>query len=338
MYRRVRGWWLVGLFVGMGLAWLPWQVGKLRVWYAARQFRQADEPQRRLYRAEQLVQLGPAGRLRLQQIVAQADTLDPASWEAFRKHLAGAADGPGPLAVLAAMWEGWPQYPDAVQEALLRDLLPKSLQHNELQQCCREAVAAALRSPAVMVRRAAAPWATHPQLQLTQELMPLLEDAEASVRRAALFAVVTAEDAVRLLPDEELFRWLHDPDAGVRRICYDALVARQRSEADIDLGRRLTHPAPVERLKLLADLRYDDLVPDPEPWLYLLAQDREPAVRVGAVRVVAELRAARRVDCPAWVGAAVNREPDPTVRRIMLYYQQLPQQRWTGGVRPAGGP
>ena len=37
--------------------------------------------------------------------------------------------------------------------------------------------------------------------------------------------------ASRSSADEDLFRWLHDPDESVRKVCHDALVSRDRTEA-----------------------------------------------------------------------------------------------------------
>ena len=65
----------------------------------------------------------------------------------------------------------------------------------------------------------------------------------------------------------------------MRAICHDVLVSHERTEAEISLGRRLTNPDPGERLKLLLDLRYNELLRDPEPWLERLGRDIEPAVR-----------------------------------------------------------
>ena len=99
-------------------------------------------------------------------------------------------------------------------------------------------------------------------------------------------------------------------------MCRDALVGRDRSDADIDLGRRLTDPDPLERLDLLLDLRYGRDVPDPEPWLERLARDPEPAVRAGAARVAVEVTAERRLACPPWVGGVAGADPDGTVRHL----------------------
>jgi hypothetical protein len=170
----------------------------------------------------------------------------------------------------------------------------------------------------------------HPDIKLQTEVVPLLAAPEPEVRALALFAVASAADA--LISDEELCRWLHDVDAGVRKVCRDALVARNRSDAEIALGRQLTHSDPTERLKLLLDLRYD--VADPEPWLERLSHDPEPAVRAGAARVAVEFATAHKLACPSWVGHIADADVHPTVRFVAAYYRGLPVG---GAVLPVGG-
>ena len=154
--------------------------------------------------------------------------------------------------------------------------------------------------PSVTARLTAIRAVMNPQMALRGEIIPLLSAAEPEVRRASLFAVgpATEADAV-VIGDEELFHWLHDTDSGVRTLCREALVSRGRSEAEIALGRRLVDPDAGERLKLLLDLRYDDDVADPEPWLERLSHDADPGVRAGSVRVIMELIAERRTALPA---------------------------------------
>jgi HEAT repeat protein len=175
-------------------------------------------------------------------------------------------------------------------------------------------------------------------VKMRTEVVPLLGDPEAEVRRAALVAVATAGEGEPLVADEDLFRWLHDPDEGVRKVCHGALVSRDRTEAEIGLGRRLTNPDARERLKLLPDLRFADEVADPEPWLERLSRDIEPAVRAGAARVAVEVAGERRQSCPAWVARIADADPDPTVRRVARYFRSVPLRVATGEIRPVGGP
>jgi hypothetical protein len=180
--------------------------------------------------------------------------------------------------------------------------------------------------------------ALHPEVKLRTEVVRLLADTEAEVRRAALVAVATTADGEVLVPDEDLFRWLHDPDESVRKLCRDALVSRDRTETEIRFGGRLTDPDALERLKLLLDLRYDDELSDPEPWLERLSRDIEPAVRAGATRAAVELTCERRLGCPHWVRRVAEADPDPTVRLVARYFQSVPLRAATGELRPIGGP
>jgi hypothetical protein len=173
---------------------------------------------------------------------------------------------------------------------------------------------------------------------MRRETIQLLADPAAEVRAAALVATAMPGDGAPLVSDEDLFRWLHDPDDGVRTICRDALVNRDRTEVEIALGRRLTNPDPRERLMLLIDLRYGNELADPEPWLERLSRDIEPAVRAGAARVAVEIRGDQRLSSPAWVDRVADTDPDPTVRRVAAYFRGLSHLVGIGTIRPAGGP
>jgi HEAT repeat protein len=179
--------------------------------------------------------------------------------------------------------------------------------------------------------------ALHPDVKMRSELLHLLTDSEPRVRGAALFGVASVTDGEQVIADEELFRWLHDPDESVRKVCYDALVSRDRSETEISLARRLSNPDPSERLKLLFDLRYEDDIPDPEPWLERLSRDQEPAIRAGATRVVLEVMADRKQNCPGWVARVTDADPDPTVRRVAGYFRRELVHS-TNDLRPASAP
>jgi hypothetical protein len=68
-----------------------------------------------------------------------------------------------------------------------------------------------------------------------------------------------------------------------------------------------------------------------------LSRDRDPAVRVGAARVILEVMAERKQGCPAWLSRITDADPDPTVRRVASYFRR--ELTLTGGmVRPAGAP
>src|SRR5262249_5926335 len=69
--------------------------------------------------------------------------------------------------------------------------------------------------------------------ELLELVLPLLRDSRAEVRREALRAVGLKD---KLISDEDLLAWLHDPDKEVQRLCENALRWRGRSEMDIKLG------------------------------------------------------------------------------------------------------
>jgi HEAT repeat protein len=200
----------------------------------------------------------------------------------------------------------------------------------------RELVAAGLASADPETRALSVRLALHASLKLHAAVVPLLADPEATVRRAALVAVATGGEP--LVADEDLFRWLHDPDAGVRAICHDVLVSHERTETEISLGRRLANPDSRERRKLLHDLRDNESLADPEPWLERLSRDTEPAIRAGAARVAAEIAIDRRRSCPSWIDRIADADPDQTVRRVAVFFRGMPARAAAGEIRPAGGP
>lgn len=118
--------------------------------------------------------------------------------------------------------------------------------------------------------------------------------------------------------DEDLFRWLNDPDLEVRAHCEAALATRGLDGDQVTAARRLTHPDAGERLKLLVDLRWGrDTVHDPGPWLERLSRDADPAIRAGAARVACECRLA----FAGWLDRLATEDPDGTVREIATHYR-----------------
>lgn len=327
---------LVVVLAAVG-AWAGANATALRVRYAAHRFTAAATDEERASWADALAAHGDAGLPRLVEFVKAGDPAQcPAAAAALERHLDALPEGdPRAVNLCGQVLQTFPGSGEATPAAVL-GLLPTVLKRagGVHAMRCREVVAAGLRMPATPARLLAVRVAMHPRVKMRTDLVPLLSAAEPEVRRAALFAVGPATDDEPVIGDEDLFRWLHDPDEGVRKGCSDALVSRGRTDAEIGLGRRLTHPEPGERLKLLLDLRYDDDVADPEPWLERLSRDAEPAVRAGAARVAVEVAADRKLVAPVWVGRLADADPDPTVRRVAAYFRTLP----TVGVRPAGGP
>src|SRR5262249_33192077 len=118
----------------------------------------------------------------------------------------------------------------------------------------RELVRQGLGHPVVEQRVSAVGLALRQDVGLLAAVVPLLNDPAAEVRRAAVLAVGPHASAIG---DEDLIHWLHDPDAQVRVLCRTALRGRGLRERDVEMGWLLTHPDPLERMKLFRELNED---------------------------------------------------------------------------------
>jgi hypothetical protein len=290
--------------------------------------------------AGQLANLGPTGQTKLVEFIQSGDVpCRDAAAAVLDSYLAALPDGDRRAVPLAGqILDSFSKTDDAGRKAVL-GLTTNVLKRtgNTYAAKCRDTIALGLKMTDTDTRVLAIRLALHPDIRMRVDLLPLLTDPDPRVRGAALFGVATANDGEQILADEDLFRWLHDPDAGVRKVCYDALVSWGRTETEINLARRLSDPDSGERLKLLYDLRYEDDVIDPEPWLERLSRDQEPALRAGAARVFLEVMAERKLSCPAWVARVSDGDPDPTVRRIAAYFRKALMYT-ANQVRPASAP
>ena len=334
---------LLGLALALAAAgtWAGLNASALKCRYAVHKLKAAGTDEERAKWADDLAARGDDGLPKLLDLL----TSDDARWcaaaaGALDRHLAKLPDGdPRAVTLGGEVLDLFPRCREPGRRAVL-GMVAGMLKRNGAADPakCRAVVAAGLAMPAAEDRLAAIRLAMHPTVKMRADLVPLLSAPEAEVRRAALFAVGPATDDDPVLGDEELFRWLHDADDGVRKVCYDALVSRGRSEPEIALGRRLAHPDPAERLKLLLDLRYDDDVADPEPWLERLGRDPDPAVRAGAARVAVEVAAERQQPTPVWVGRLADADPYLTVRRVAGFYRSQPTTKSAAGpVQQTGG-
>jgi hypothetical protein len=313
----------------------------LRAYWAARQLRVASTDEARDRAADRLTALGGHGLARLVEFICAGDESSrAAAARAIARRIESTADAHPWAETAAQRLEGGMAGADGPGQRAILELVPKLLARTGPGGIdrCRGVVAAALASADVSVRAHAVRLTLHPEIKMRREAVPLLADPAAEVRAAALIAAAMPGEGEPLIPDEDLFRWLHDPDEQVRIVCHGALVSRDRTEAEIALGRRLTHPDPRQRLMLLLDLRHDDELADPEPWLERLSRDIEPGVRAGAVRAAVEIRGERRLGYPAWVGRVAETDPDPTVRRVAAYFRGVPLPGAIGTIRPTAGP
>lgn len=204
---------------------------------------------------------------------------------------------------------------------LLPDLLPAGGVEGEAK--ARIVVAAALKSHSSELRFQGIKLAARAELNLLPTLLPLLDDPEADVRGAAMLALGPIREGGAgaekpLISDDDLLRFLHDPDPEVRRICEMSLRSRGLRERDVRLGKMLVNPDPMDRLQLLIDLPGEEEI-GLARWLQRLSNDPDSAVRAGAARVAAE----RHVDFAERLEQMMREDPDSTVRKIAEHYRKL---------------
>ena len=155
--------------------------------------------------------------------------------------------------------------------------------------------------------------ALYPGMDLLEDIVPLLADPSAEVRRAAVLVVGPAEQAVR---DEALLPCLHDPDTEVRRLSELALRGRGLRPEHVKLGRTLTDPDPTVRLQVLDLLRRTPEL-DAGIWLRRLSHDPSPAVRAAAMRAMCQQTT---VDLTDRIDQMARDDPSPTVCLLARYY------------------
>jgi hypothetical protein len=190
----------------------------------------------------------------------------------------------------------------------------------EVVASIRELTRTCLRSDEPPCRVRAVQLALQPDVQLLEEVVPLLNDPDAGVRRAAMLAVGTAS---KVILEDALLPSLHDPDAEVRQLCEKALIARGSTRENIQLGRLLTDPQPLRRLEVLGPLaRRSEL--DSALWLRRLSYDPNPAVRVAALRAMSEQAPG---DFKDRIDEMAQRDPSPTVCDVARRYLKLLQRR-----------
>lgn len=313
------------LAVAGGVA--AWQWKAIQTHFTAGKFHSATTPEERTAVAEQLLASGEPG---ISQLVEVFRTGGPdectAVAAAVTNHLRDVpADDPRTAAVCRPFLAACGSFNPAGTDAALA-LIPLFLRCGEpnVTDPCREIVKAALggANKTAAVRFAGT-------LGLKAEVVPLLDDPSAEVRRAAMAAVGPAGVGTPVIESEELFRWLNDPDAEVRLLCEAALSTRGLEPEQIDAGRKLAHPDPGVRLSLLIDLQRNRAAfRDPGPWLERLSRDPDPAVRAGAARVAYE----SKLEFTAWLDRLAN-DPDGTVRRIAAYHKQRAEELKQAGFR-----
>jgi hypothetical protein len=148
---------------------------------------------------------------------------------------------------------------------------------------------------------------------MLSQVVPLLKDSAAAVRKTALLAVGPAPE---LMSDDQLLPLLHDPDDEVQSLCELTLRSRGLPDNHILLARLITDPRPGARLQVLQHLQTAaDL--EPGVWLRRLCQDPAAAVRAAAARAAVALPQADLRDC---LQEMARQDPSLTVRQLAGYY------------------
>jgi hypothetical protein len=297
-----------------------WQRERLWIWYCAERLERAADDRRGAW-ADRLAAAGEPAVPTLLGFFGHDDPGVCAAARAGVERLIAdwPADDPRRLAFARRFADAEPRFSTPGRSAAL-DLLPAVLAcgDEDVAKKAKGMVATAAKSESVDLRIQAVATALRPDVDALDEIVPLLKDPEAEVRRAAVLALAPVRDgATAVVTDEELLHCLHDRDPEVRRLCEMGLRSRGRSPRDIYLGRRYTAPDSAERQKLLLDLSDEEGL-DVTVWLERLTHDPDPAVRAGAVRVAVE----RRADLRDRLEQMSRSDPDGTVRRITDYYRK----------------
>jgi hypothetical protein len=195
-----------------------------------------------------------------------------------------------------------------------------------LIEACRTLARASLTDSMEANRLLAVQLAQRPELRLLAEIVPLLRDNSAAVRRAALLALGPAPE---IIGDDHLLYWLTDPDADVRQLCEIALRGRGLQENHIRLARLIADRRPATRLQVIDNLRKaPDL--DPGAWLRRLSHDPVPAVRAAAVRAASNQAQTGLVDR---IEQMAQNDPSPTVQQVARYYLSCQRLSSSSGSR-----
>ena len=297
----------------------------LETWYFAYRLERASEPERQAW-ADKLVRMDEPAVPRLLGCLRKDDIhLCTTARDSLEKLLAAwGPNDPRSAEMADRFFDAHSTYSLAGQIAALQ-MLPELLDNNGVETAAkaRLIVSTALKDKTAELRYLGIAVATRAELNLLSAVVPLMDDPEAKVRQAAMSVLGPLREGSAgaeqpLISQDELLRWLHDPDPEVRRICEMSLRgSRGRSERDVRFGRMLTDPDPMERLNLLLDLPDEDV--DLAVWLKRLSEDPNSAVRAGAARVAVE----RRVDFADRLEQMTQTDPDGTVRKIAELYRKL---------------
>lgn len=151
------------------------------------------------------------------------------------------------------------------------------------------------------------------QDDLLRQIVPLVRDADAAVRKAAVVALGAQPN---LLGEDDLLPLLHDPDAEVQVVTELALRSRGLDDDHLQLARWISDQRPQARMQVLHHLRRTaDL--EPGVWLRRLMADPTPAVRAAAVRASSDQLSPELAD---QLRELSRHDSSPTVRELAGYY------------------
>jgi hypothetical protein len=322
---------VIGVLLILAVAggYMAFQWNGISARFTASQFRSASNDEARTELAAKLLASGDVG---IAQLVETLRSGTPEQCHAVATVVTQylnelPPDDPKYVAVCRPFLAACDSFSDTGKEAAF-DLIPDLIRcpDPDAVERCRVLVKCGLGASSREVKARSVRWAAAPSFGMKAELVPLLDDPSAEVRRAAMLAVGPLSAGGLVIETEELFRWLNDPDAEVRVLCEAALSTRGLEPSQIEAGRKLTHPEASERLTLLLDLQRGTAFRDPGPWLERLSHDADPAVRAGAARVACESQLA----FTPWLDR-LTVDPDPTVRQIVGYHRNRAE-----GIRQAG--
>jgi len=294
--------------------------------YYAYRFEHAPEAERPAW-LDKLVGMGDASVPRLLGFLRKNDgNLCAAARSGLEKSLTQwGPNDPRSRALGDRLLEEHPSFSTAGQMVALQ-LLPELLDSKNVETAAkaRTIVAESLKDKVAELRFLGISVASRPELNLLPSVVPLMDDPDANVRRAALLVLGPVRETGAggaeqpLVSSDDLLRWLHDPDPEVRNICEMSLRSSGRGlrDRDIRMGRMLKNPDPMERLKLLLALPMEEDL-NLKAWLRRLSEDPDSAVRAGAARLAAD----RRVDFAERLEQMTQTDPDGTVRKIAEYYR-----------------
>jgi hypothetical protein len=302
---------LIGILGGVG--W--WQRRPVLAWYCVKQLGQANEESRSDWAAH-VISLDEAALPSLLTALDSADEKASANLETALIGLLNAW-GPGDARSENLLGELTSRFGSKAVILRLAGLIVENAPKGPWLVKSREWALEGLRSEDAATRAAAIQIVLRTpfrkQTALLAEVVPLLGDSSAQVRKTALVALGPARD---LVSDDDLITLLHDTNEEVQNLCELALRRRGLQETHIRMARLISDDRPCARLEVLQLLLHAEDI-EPGVWLQRLCQDPAPAVRAAAIRAAV---AQSQVDMRPRLLEMSQTDASPTVRQLAGYY------------------